>query len=43
MRQTVIQYSEAFKRHPKLCAWWESMSARPSVAATVSPLEQQGG
>ena len=34
--------SEAFKRHPKLCAWWESMSARPSVAATVSPLEQQG-
>jgi glutathione S-transferase len=34
--------SEAFKRHPKLCAWWEAMSGRPSVAATVSPLENQG-
>jgi glutathione S-transferase len=32
---------EAFKRHPKLCAWWEAMSARPSVAATVSPLENE--
>ena len=31
--------AEAFKRHPKLCSWWETMSARPSIAATVSPLE----
>jgi len=35
--------SDAFKRHAKLCAWWETMSARPSVAATVSPLESRGG
>ena len=35
--------AEAFKRHPKLCAWWESVSARPSVAATVSPLESEEG
>ena len=33
--------AEAFKRHPKLCAWWEIMTARPSVAATVSPLESE--
>ena len=33
--------AEAFKRHPKLCSWWETMSARPSIAATVSPLEGQ--
>ncbi len=31
---------EAFRRHPKLSAWWERMSSRPSVKATVSPLEQ---
>ncbi len=31
--------AEAFKGHPKLCAWWETISARPSIAATVSPLE----
>lgn len=35
--------AEAFKRHPKLCAWWETISARPSVAATVSPLESEAG
>lgn len=33
--------AEAFKRHSKLCAWWEKMTARPSVAATVSPLESE--
>ena len=35
--------AEAFKRHPKLGAWWETISARPSVAATVSPLESEAG
>jgi glutathione S-transferase len=35
--------AEAFKRHPKLCAWWETISARPSVVATVSPLESEAG
>jgi glutathione S-transferase len=35
--------AEAFKGHPKLCAWWECISARPSVAATVSPLESEEG
>lgn len=33
--------AEAFKRHPRLCAWWETISTRPSIAATVSPLEGQ--
>jgi glutathione S-transferase len=33
--------AEAFKGHPKLCAWWETISARPSIAATVSPLESE--
>ena len=33
----------AFKRHPKLCGWWEAVSARPSVAATLSPLENADG
>ena len=35
--------AEAFKGHPKLCAWWETISARPSIAATVSPLENEEG